>query len=300
MLKKIKTSITTYLANFLELQLVITLMSLPILIAWGLPISYMSPLSNLIFTPLLILFLWISCIFAICALIGIPCNIFATALHQLTNLWMWLLSFSKPAWLLGFCSSTIWFSIIICLLIIALYHFKKPPTKQAVLILATFCTIMMIVRLCSMKNMFKKIDDLAMIAIRLNHKNYVIDYGALCSKQNFYSTIDYTIIPQLIKHTGMTNIDMLVLCKPSKRLAKVALQFCKQMNVKKVIATTKCDCYKTLCVAFKNTDVQILPLLKQQRYKKKYFQRANARNLGSTKFNFAHSASNRDRNSCFS
>lgn len=267
MLKKISSIITTYLVNFLELQLVITLMSLPILIAWGLPISYMSPLSNLIFTPLLILFLWIACIFAIFALIGIPCTIFATALDKLTSLWIWLLSFSKPAWLLGFSTSTMWCSIMICIFIIILYTYKKPATKNAVAILLSLCCLMMLTRLYSMKNLYQKIGDLPMIAIRLNHKNYLIDYGALCSKQNFYSNIDYTIIPQLIKHTGMTNIDTLVLCKPSKRLAKVALQFCAQMNVKKIIATTKCDCYKTLCVAYKNSDVQILPLIKKSRKK---------------------------------
>ncbi|MBP6892138.1 hypothetical protein KBB68_01010 [Candidatus Babeliales bacterium] len=265
MLKKIRIISTNYLVNFLELQLIITLMSLPILIAWGLPISYMSPLSNLIFTPLLILFLWISCIFAIFALLGIPCTIFATALDKLTNIWMWLLSFSKPAWLLGFSTNTMWCSIIICACIIALYSYKKPATKNAVALLFGLCCLMMMVRLHSMKNLYQKIGDLPMIAIRLNHKNYLIDYGALCSKQNFYNNIDYTIIPQLIKCTGMTNIDTLVLCKPSKRLTKIALQFCTQMNVKKIIATTKCDCYKTLYIAYKNSDVQILPLIKKRK-----------------------------------
>ncbi len=267
MLKKITSIITTYLTNFLELQLVITLMSLPILIAWGLPISYMSPLSNLIFTPLLILFLWIACIFAICALTGIPCSIFATMLDQLTKLWMWLLSFSKPAWLLGFSTNILWCSIIICICIFALYSYKKPTPQRAVIILSVLCSIMMVARWYNMKNLYQKINDVPMIAIKLNNKNYLIDYGALCGKQNFYNNIDYTIIPSLIKQTGITTIDTLVLCKPSKRLAKVALQFCKQMNVKKIIATTKCDCYKTLYVAYKNSDVQILPLIKKSRKK---------------------------------
>ena len=269
MLKKIKTNIIAYLTSFLELQLVITLMSLPILICWGLPISYMSPLSNLIFTPLLILFLWCSCLFAICALLHIPCTLFATSLDQLTKLWMWLLSFSKPDWLLGFCYPTLWFAIIICLCIIALYTFKKPTSKQAVGILTIFCLSMIVVRLCMMKNMHQKVGNLPMIAIRLNHKNYVIDYGALCSKQNFYNTIDYTIMPALIKSTGMTNIDTLVLCKPCKRLAKVVLQFCTQTNVKTIIAPTKDQCYKTLCVACKNNGVKVLPLTPKKRCRKK-------------------------------
>lgn len=269
MLKKISDKITNYLASFLELQLVITLMSLPILIAWGLPISYMSPLSNLIFTPLLILFLWIACLFAICALLHIPCSIFATSLNKLTYLWMWLLSFSKPTWLLGFYYPIIWLAIIICLCIILLYTYRKPNTNQALSILILFCCLLMITRWFMIKNMCQKIGNLPMIAIRLNKKNYLIDYGALCSKQNFYNTIDYTIMPQLIKDTGMTNIDTLVLCKPSKRLAKVAMQFCTQTNVKTIIATTKDNCFKTLCIAYKNSNVQVLPLIKKSRNQKK-------------------------------
>jgi hypothetical protein len=272
MLKKISHTIINYLTSFLELQLVITLMSLPILIAWGLPISYMSPLSNLIFTPLLILFLWISCLFAICALLHIPCAIFVTSLDKLTNLWMWLLSFSKPEWLLGFCYSSIWCAIIICFIIILMYSYCKPTTKQAVVILTLLCVAMLGVRLCSSKNLYQKVKDLPLIAIRLNQKNYLIDYGALCSKQNFYNNIDYTIMPQLIKSTGMTSIDTLVLCKPSKILAKVAVQFCTQTNVKTIIATTKGECFKTLCVAYKNSNVQVLPLNKKIRSKKNYLR----------------------------
>lgn len=268
MLKKITTLATNYLTNFLELQLVITLMSLPVLIAWGLPISYMTPISNLIFTPLLILFLWISCLFAICALINFDCTIFAIILNKLSSFWIWLLSFSKPAWLLGFSGNTQWFSVVICSSIIAWYSLKKSNTHQNLIFLITLCCCMLCTRILYKKNMYQKITDLNMIAIRLNDQNYVIDYGALCSKQNFYSNIDYSIIPKLIKQTGMTNIDTLILYKPSKRLAKVALQFCKQMNVKKIIATTKCDCYKTLNIAYKNTDLQVLPLIKYRQNKK--------------------------------
>ncbi len=108
--------------------------------------------------------------------------------------------------------------------------------------------------------MIKKIGDLPLLALRVKQNNCIIDCGALCKKQNFYNNIDYTIIPEIIKHTGITNVDTLVLCKPSKRLAKVAMQFAKQTNVKTIIATTKNDCFKTLAVAYKHSNVKVLPL----------------------------------------
>ncbi len=108
--------------------------------------------------------------------------------------------------------------------------------------------------------MIKQIGNLPLLALTIHSKNYVIDCGALCQKQNFYNNIDYTIIPEMIKHAGITNIDTLVLCKPSKRLAKVVMQFAKQTDVKTIIATTKNDCFKILTIAYKNSDIKVLPL----------------------------------------
>lgn len=120
--------------------------------------------------------------------------------------------------------------------------------------------------------MIKQIGNLPLLALRINSQNYLIDCGALCQKQNFYNHIDYTIIPEMIKHTGITNIDTLVLCKPSNRLAKVVIQFAKQTNIKTIIATTKNDCFHTLSVAYKNSKIIVLPLknnLKKNKPKKK-------------------------------
>jgi hypothetical protein len=49
-----------YLVTFTQTQLVITLISLPILVAWGLGYSVMSLVGNLLFSPVLTLFLILS------------------------------------------------------------------------------------------------------------------------------------------------------------------------------------------------------------------------------------------------
>ena len=48
--------IIQWLTNFALVQLFLTLISLPILIAWGLPISCISPIGNMIYNPLLCIF----------------------------------------------------------------------------------------------------------------------------------------------------------------------------------------------------------------------------------------------------
>ncbi len=101
-----------------------------------------------------------------------------------------------------------------------------------------------------------------MIALRINKKTYVIDYGALCMKQNFYTHIDYTILPTLIKATGITTIDTLVLCKPSAFLAKAAHQFAQQTNIKTIIVTQKARCFKNVKELLTGSDLIILPMIK--------------------------------------
>ncbi|HSW75546.1 MAG TPA: hypothetical protein VLG50_00730, partial [Candidatus Saccharimonadales bacterium] len=74
-----------------------------------------------------------------------------------------------------------------------------------------------------------------------------------------------TILPELIKSTGITSIDTLVLCKPSKRLAKIAHQFATQTNVLTIMVTTKAKGYKEMLDIFQDSPVNVLPLIAQQK-----------------------------------
>ncbi len=268
MLKKINSHFFKWLYAFLELQLVISLMSLPLLTYWGLPVSYMSPLANMVFTPLLILFLWVSCLFSVCALMHLPCSWFVYLLDNITDLWHYLLSFARPEWLLGFSYHTLWISLPFCALVYFLYTYIRPTTKQAVCSLFIFWLCLINTRQCMQKNFYQKIGDLPLVALHINNKTYLIDYGALCTKQNFYTYIDYTILPMLIKTTGITIIDTLVLCKPSAFLAKAAHQFAQQTNVKTIIVTTKANCFKEMTNLFQGSNITILPQAKQKKEKK--------------------------------
>ena len=268
MLKKINSLFFKWLYGFLELQLVISLMSLPVLTYWGLPISYMSPISNMIFTPLLILFLWVSCLFSVSAIIGLPCSWLTWALEKTTDLWHHLLSFGSPNYLIGFSFQTWWISVAFCIMVYFLYTYIKPNAKQAVGVLFVFWFLLIISReLMQPKGLCKKIGNKEMTVLHINKKTYLIDYGALCEKQNFYTNIDYSILPSIIKATGITRIDTLVLCKPSASLAKAAYQFAIQTNVKTIIVTTKSNCFKKAKEAFEGTSIEIIPMAKQVKNK---------------------------------
>src|SRR6185436_7137348 len=81
--------------RFLEIQLFITLCSLPILLAWGLPISLASLLGNFVFAPFLTIFLLLSSLLFFGQLCNIPCSFVAQALELVTDFWFWCLQWGS-------------------------------------------------------------------------------------------------------------------------------------------------------------------------------------------------------------
>src|SRR4051812_19287834 len=114
MLQKIQKLKTNFLF-FLELQLLISIVILPILIAWGLPTSIMSIVGNLIFAQILTLFIFISALLFTTDLCGIPNFWIAQALEWVTSIWHYVLSFGSAHWLIGFPA---WMFPISCILAI--------------------------------------------------------------------------------------------------------------------------------------------------------------------------------------
>ncbi|MBI2353196.1 hypothetical protein HYV11_03090 [Candidatus Dependentiae bacterium] len=249
-----------WLIAFLELQFIISIISLPILIHWGLAVSFMLPIANLIFTPLLSLFLWVSCLFALCNIMQLPCSFIVTILDGLAHCWHYLLSFATPQWLIGFDTFMIWPAITIAIFLFFLYSFFYPTKYKSLLILGSCCIMIFFIRWIRNVNGIYPLKNLKMIALKINKKNYLIDHGSLCAKRNFYSFIDYTILPELVKIGAITTIDTLILYKPNKKLAQIAEQFAQQTCVKTILITTKMGCYKELKKRLENSHVKVLPI----------------------------------------
>src|SRR5438552_892464 len=88
--------------NFCYLQFFLMLISLPILISWGLPISLTTIFGNFFFTPFLTLFLLLSSLLLFFEIAHIPNYFIAYLLDFITRVWYFLLTFDKKYWLIGF------------------------------------------------------------------------------------------------------------------------------------------------------------------------------------------------------
>src|SRR5689334_21691276 len=90
------------IVQVLNVQLSLSLVTLPMLMAWGLPISIVTLVATPLFAPFLSLFLFLSS-FIFCALhLGLNPSFFVIFLDWITDFWLFLLSFSSPDWLFGF------------------------------------------------------------------------------------------------------------------------------------------------------------------------------------------------------
>lgn len=99
----ITPKVKAYLSNFLQAQLIVTLAAIPILVNWGLSISLMTFVGNLLFSPILTIFLMLSSLVFFTQLLHVPNYWLMVTLDWFTRTWAQALSYGQPNWLIEFC-----------------------------------------------------------------------------------------------------------------------------------------------------------------------------------------------------
>lgn len=233
-LQKLKTNFLF----FLELQLLISLVILPILIAWGLPISMMSIVGNLVFAQFLSIFIFLSALLFSSNLLGISNYFITQALELVTNIWYYFLSFGSAYWLIGLPLWIFPISLGSAIIVCVMYHTNTYNQSKRILILG-----ILLVMIFTINQIFQpRYAQATMIHgaskihfIKVHHKIYAFDCGALGARPSSQSWIEYTLIPSLIKSMGATSIDTLVLCKSNSRTHQAVNQFIQRIPTKHLI-----------------------------------------------------------------
>jgi hypothetical protein len=198
-------------------------MSLPIIINWGLPISLLSPVGNILFTPFVTIFLLLASLIFFCELFFIPNGLFIHALEYLYLCWLsimkWvpfdpLVGFPKPNVLLLF---AIPFTTIFLLTIPFMRNIYRNIVGMIVLfILFYFCVY------CAHhpNKMISTIDcNRGKVTILYDHGTLaLIDPGVIGQTKSAYSWLTYTLLPYITSTTGKTTIDYLILLQPTKTI----------------------------------------------------------------------------------
>ncbi|MBA3751326.1 hypothetical protein H0X06_00800 [Candidatus Dependentiae bacterium] len=111
--------------SFLHLQLFITFISVPFLLAAGLPLSGACMVGNFIFAPFLTLFLVLSSCIFVCELLSVSSILFIIPLEYLTEIWTCVLAYGNRSWLLALPNPPSWTYVLFALSGGIVLHSKK-------------------------------------------------------------------------------------------------------------------------------------------------------------------------------
>ena len=228
-----------WIGRFLYLQLFISLIALPILLCWGLPLSLLSPVGNLIFGPALTLFLLLSSLLFFTELLYIPNGLIAQILDWFTQAWLYVIKIPSHPWLFGFAKPSIFVLISIPLCALLIIHYKKFKSVWH----QVLCLSLLLV--CSslyIKTIHTKTDDLETVACNrgevtiIHDKNKVIliDPGVIGQRINAASWVEFTLLPHLISSSGVNAIDDLILLQPGAMLFQAITTLITKIKVKKI------------------------------------------------------------------
>ncbi len=229
MLIKILHRTQQYLLNFVHTQLFLTLISMPVLIAWGLPISWMTFIGNLIFAPVLMLIIGLSSLLFFTELCAIPNTFIASCFNYSVDTWHTILKYGSNQWLLeqanpGF----IWLALMPIIACIGLLHprstwIRKTKARELAFMFFILCLGYGLLSITKQRAQADKIFHSALhIEIKKPNTLIITDSGYFNSLHNA-ENLRFTLKPYLISTYGTSRIQQLKLNKISKRSFNGAL-----------------------------------------------------------------------------
>ena len=231
--------ISLYLLPILRIQLFVTLLAMPILVSWGLAISSLTIFGNIIFAPLLIIFLSISSLIFFLEILYLPNQWLIYLLEKLTWLWLkiqppcpqqWLLCFPQATWVIFLAAFT---------LAIYLISLKISKLKQVLCL----SLILLVSLLFAKLGFWIKTDQIELkhrrakllIIYQPNGSLIMHDYGILNQHYGIQNWLCYQLLPTLIKKFGTLTIQDLYLHKSQNQFTNTNLALIKQnLNLKMI------------------------------------------------------------------
>ncbi len=223
--------------QFLQVQFFLSLVSLPVIVAWGLPFSLMTAFGNFIFSPFIVAFLLCSSLIFFTELFSIPNDYLIFLLTHITRLWLYFLSFGSKFWLIGFSIKLLPFLLIIAMCAFFALQYQKLQKPLYYIGVSIFLISIIAISMSkSEKTLYIEVicNKKKLSIINNNGRLHLIDQGALGEKNNPNSWIVYTLIPEIVKNFGSIVIDELIYFDESRSTEKAINALSQEIVVKKI------------------------------------------------------------------
>lgn len=224
--------------TFVQVQFFLSLISLPILIAWGLPFSIMTMIGNLVFAPFLTVFLLCSSLVFFTEILHIPNSVCIWLLEKTTSFWLWCLQWGSKHWMIGFKISVLPFSILAAILALIILQHTRWGKKNSSALLYTllFCFILLTNTLLSSPTKTTITCNKKTVAVFYkNGKLIIVDNGGLGEKINPTSWISYTFLNTLTKTFGTVYVDTVYVSQSKLPTLDALHTLCQEIPVSKIV-----------------------------------------------------------------
>lgn len=214
----------SWLGLALYIQLALVQLSLPLLIAWNIPVSALTVVSNIIFLPFLVIILLLGISIFFGEIIGLPTIWLKYGLNHASHIWMNILSLGSHKWLIGLTSpsnSLLWI-VTIASFVLLVYTATWPVWHRVlVFFLVLMGTLFFFHYITPIKNgtIVLKHKKRALIIERSSGYTSITDYG-LFAQRNPDPWILYSLRPELIKVGASIHIQSIVCTKPTRTVVK--------------------------------------------------------------------------------
>jgi hypothetical protein len=235
-----------WLLQALQLQFFITLISVPMLAWWGLPLSLLTVVGNLIFNPFLAIFLFLASLVFFTELLHLPNGLLVLALEYISKFWLKLISFDAQPWLMGLTQPSVLGICLVPVTALGILHYKKNAPAHTLFhtvhktllylgALVLFCTcITFMGRITAPPHQELACNRGHVTLVYDNNKLALIDPGVIGQRISASSWVEYTLIPHLARTMGKTNIEHVIILQPNGVLFKALALLITKVRVGQV------------------------------------------------------------------
>lgn len=225
--------------TFMHVQLFITLISMPILLCWGMPLSWLSFAGNFFFGPILTAFLLLSSLIFFFQLLAIPNSILIYALEKLTHLWMLIMHLPSCQSLVALPKPPLAIALIIACIAVLILHCRQIDTPLKGIAAYTFVLLISGLFLAFTTRWSAPVQTLnchsGEVTLVYHHKQLaLIDPGVIGQRISAPNWCEYTLMAHLAKEYGITKIDYLIALQPNGVLFDALTHLIDKIEIKKI------------------------------------------------------------------
>ncbi len=230
-----------WLVHAFILQLFLLSLSFPILVAWGIAFSPLIFLGNILFTPVLTLFLALSCLIYILELCFVPSDYLCALLDVVTRGWMTVMSWSPDIPMIACPQAPFWLLILMPLgswAILRRYGLKNDFVTLCLLIFWVPTVFLGVKWFYTPVNKEYKVACGSRNIVLTSKNKEITFFDSECALQTracSQAWVDYTLSSELIKKFGATTIDTIIIQKNTPVTMLKLKSLCARYHCKKVL-----------------------------------------------------------------